>query len=158
MSFMLWDLPEREYHKAALDILEKAKKELTKEDMSWLSSLIVKKSWWDTVDVLSPHIMGYMFSIHGELIQSYADKWIEDENIWLQRSAILYQLKYKDKTDEERLFRYILRRANSDEFFVQKAIGWILREYAKTRPENVRTFVANHYLKPLSKREALKHL
>ncbi len=156
--FMLWDLPEREYQKAALDILEKAKKELTKDDLPWLSSLIVKKSWWDTIDVLSPHIMGYMFSNNDELIHSFADKWIEDENIWLQRSALLYQLNYKDETDEERLFRYILRRANSDEFFVQKAIGWILREYAKTRPESVKTFVANHYLKPLSKREALKHL
>ena len=156
--FMLWDLPEREYQKAALDIIEKAKKKLTEEDVTWLSSLIVKKSWWDTVDVLSPHIVGYMFSKHGELIPSFADQWIEDENIWLQRSAILYQLKYKDKTDKERLVRYIIRRAESDEFFVQKAIGWVLREYAKTRPESVRSFVANHSLKPLSKREALKHL
>lgn len=154
---MLWDLPEREYQKAALDILEKAKKQLTKEDMPWLTSLIMKKSWWDTVDVLSPDIMGYMFSNDDELIHSFADKWIEDENIWLQRSAILYQLKFKDKTDEERLFRYILRRADSDEFFVQKAIGWVLREYAKTRPESVKAFVTNHNLKPLSKREALKH-
>ena len=155
---ILWDLPEREYQKAALDIIERAKRELTKDDMPWLSSLIVRKSWWDTVDVLSPHIMRYMFSKDSELIHSFADKWIEDENIWLQRSAILYQLYYKDETDEERLFRYILRRANSDEFFVQKAIGWILREYAKTRPENVRQFVATNNLKPLSKREALKHL
>ncbi len=155
---MLWELPEREYQKAALDILEASKKKLTKDDMSWLSSLIVKKSWWDTIDVLSPHIMGYMFSIQPELIPSFADKWIEDDNIWLQRSAILYQLKYKDETDEELLFRYILRRATSDEFFVQKAIGWILREYAKTRPENVKAFVRNHHLKPLSKREALKYL
>jgi 3-methyladenine DNA glycosylase AlkD len=92
-----------------------------------------------------------------KLILSFADKWIDDENIWLQRSAILYQLYYKGETDEERLFRYILRRANSDEFFVQKAIGWVLREYAKTSPKNVISFVANHQLKPLSKREALKH-
>lgn len=155
--FMLWGLPEREYQKAALDILEKTKKELTNNDMQWLSHLIVKKSWWDTVDVLSPHIMGYMFLNNGKLILSFADKWIDDENFWLQRTAILYQLYYKGKTDEERLFRYILRRANSDEFFVQKAIGWILREYGKTRPGNVISFVANHQLKPLSKREALKH-
>nr|WP_279663753.1 DNA alkylation repair protein [Ectobacillus ponti] len=155
--YMLWDLPEREYQKAALDILAKTKKELTTADMPWLSDLILKKSWWDTVDVLSPHIIGYMFSNNRELVLSFADKWIDDENIWLQRSAILYQLYFKSETDEERLFRYIIRRANSDEFFVQKAIGWILREYAKTRPENVISFVANHQLKPLSKREALKH-
>ena len=74
-----------------------------------------------------------------------------------KEQAILYQLKYKEKTDEERLFRYILRRASSDEFFVQKAIGWALREYAKTQPDNVKKFVSQHTLKPLSEREALKH-
>lgn len=126
--------------------------------MPWLVNLIVSKSWWDTVDVLSPHIMGYMFSTYPKLISQYSDLWIEDENIWLQRSAILYQLHYKGGTDEERLFRYIIRRANNDEFFVQKAIGWVLREYAKTNPESVKSFVLNHQLKPLSKREALKHL
>ncbi|WP_269083730.1 DNA alkylation repair protein [Peribacillus butanolivorans] len=99
-----------------------------------------------------------MFSTYPKLIPQYSDLWIEDENIWLQRSAILYQLHYKGGTDEERLFRYIIRRANSDEFFVQKAIGWVLRQYGKTNPESVKSFVLNHQLKPLSKREALKHL
>ena len=69
----------------------------------------------------------------------------------------MYQLYYKEKTDEKRLSRYILRRASSDEFFVQKTIGCVLREYAKTRPENEKFFVSQHPLKPLSKREALKH-
>lgn len=155
--FSLWDLPEREYQQAALDILERAKKDLTTNDMSWLSTLIVKKSWWETVDVLSPRIFGYMFLTNPELVPLYAEKWIENENIWLQRAAILYQLKYKEKTDEERLFRSILRRASSDEFFVQKAIGWALREYAKTQPDHVKNFVSQHSLKPLSTREALKH-
>ncbi len=156
--FSLWNLPEREYQYAALDILEKKKKDLTPADMSWLERLLIKKSWWETIDVLSVNIIGYVFSIHPELIPLYSDQWIEDENIWLQRSALLYQLKYKEKTDEKRLFRYILNRAKSDEFFVQKAIGWSLREYAKTSPEKVKIFVAQNSLKPLSKREALKHL
>ena len=154
----LWELPEREYQKAALDILEAVKKTLTPEDMPWLSSLIVKKSWWDTVDELSPHIMGHMFKAYPELIPQYADQWIKDNNFWLQRAAILYQLKFKNVTDEDRLFRYILYRADSDEFFVQKAIGWVLREYAKTNPTVVREFVTSNELKPLSKREALKNL
>lgn len=98
-----------------------------------------------------------MFLTNHELVPLYTDKWIENENIWLQRAAILYQLKYQEKTNEERLFRYILRRASSDEFFVQKAIGWALREYAKTNPDNVKSFVSQHPLKPLSEREALKH-
>jgi len=156
--YSLWDLPEREYQQAALDLLEIGKRNLTAEDMSWLSTLIVKKSWWETVDVLAPRIFGHMFLKNPELVSIYPDKWIEDENFWLQRSAIIYQLKYKEKTDEQRLYRYILRRAGSEEFFIQKAIGWALREYAKTEPEHVRDFVSKHTLKPLSKREALKHL
>ena len=156
--FLLWEHPQREYQKAALDLLEKVKKTLTPEDMPWLSSLIVSKSWWDTVDELSPHIMGHMFKAYPELLSQYADKWIMDENFWLQRTAILYQLKYKNTTDEERVFRYILYRAESEEFFVQKAIGWALREYAKTNPSAVKEFVASNQLKPLSKREALKNI
>ncbi|WP_077622635.1 DNA alkylation repair protein [Sediminibacillus massiliensis] len=155
---ILWERSEREYQKAALDILNKVKTSLTPEDMPWLSSLLVTKSWWDTVDVLSPHIMGYLFRTYPELIPLYADKWIMDANFWLQRSAILFQLYYKDKTDEERLLHYIRLRADSEEFFVQKAIGWVLREYAKTNPSNVKEFVSSTSLKPLSKREALKHL
>jgi len=154
----LWERSEREYQKAALDILEKVKKDLTPEDMPWLSSLLVNKSWWDTVDVLSPHIMGYMFTAHPKLISQYADQWILDENFWLQRSALLYQLYYKNRTDEERLFQYILNTSDSEEFFVQKAIGWVLREYAKTNPLVVKDFVSLNYLKPLSRREALKNL
>lgn len=156
--FSLWELPEREYQQAALDLLEMGKKVLTADDLSWLSTLIVKKSWWETVDVLAPRIFGQMLLENPELVPIYPDKWIEDENFWLQRSAIIYQLKYKEKTDEERLFRNILRRAESNEFFIQKAIGWALREYAKTEPDHVRDFVSKHPLKPLSKREALKHL
>ncbi|MCF2649168.1 DNA alkylation repair protein [Niallia sp. Sow4_A1] len=156
--FILWERSEREYQKAALDILEKVKKELTPDDIPWLSSLLVKKSWWDTVDVLSPHIMGNLFTIYPELIAQYADQWIVDDNFWLQRSALLYQLYYKKRTDEKRLFQYILTTADSDEFFVQKAIGWVLREYAKTNPVAVRDFVSFNDLKPLSRREALKNL
>lgn len=155
--YFLWDLPEREFQKGALDLLGKSKKILGPEDIPWLSKLIVKKSWWDTVDELAPHPIGSMFLAHPEIISSYADKWIEDENIWLQRTAIIYQLFYKDKTDVERLYRYILRRADSNEFFVQKAIGWALRQYAKTNPDAVMSFVSTHSLKPLSRRETLKH-
>lgn len=92
------------------------------------------------------------------LLEQYAEEWIEDENIWLQKSAILYQLIYKDRTDEERLYRFILTRKDGDEFFVQKAIGWALREYSKTAPESVQSFVSDHPLKLLSRREALKHI
>lgn len=154
----LWERSEREYQKAALDMLETVKADLTPDDMPWLSSLLVNKSWWDTVDVLSPHIMGYMFTAYPKLISQYADQWILDGDIWLQRSALLFQLYYKNRTNEKLLFQYIVSRANSEEFFVQKAIGWVLREYGKTNPLVVKKFVALNYLKPINRREALKNL
>lgn len=154
----LWSLPEREYQRAALDILQKMKRELSSADMQWLTGLVVTRSWWDTIDVLSPHIFGHLFSNDEKLIKQYAEDWIEDDNIWLQRTALLYQSFYKDKTDEGRLYRFILKQKDSDEFFVQKAIGWALREYSKTDPDSVERFVSKHQLKPLSRREALKHI
>lgn len=88
------------------------------------------------------------------------DAWIEDDDIWLVRTALLHQLAYKSATDTERLFAYCRRRAGHPDFFVRKAIGWALREYAKTDPEAVRAFVADQraLLAPLSVREALKNL
>lgn len=88
------------------------------------------------------------------------DTWIDDDNLWVARTALLHQLRYKDATDTERLFRYCLTRADDPDFFIRKAIGWCLREYAKTDPDAVRDFVdgARDRLSPLSVREAMKHL
>ncbi|MTV49170.1 DNA alkylation repair protein [Heliobacillus mobilis] len=154
----LWRRPEREYQYAAIEIVMFAKKNLSPEDMPWLVPLLMTKQWWDTIDLLSPQIMGYMFTAYPQLIPDYPDRWIDNADFWLQRSAILYQLNYKEKTDESRLFRYILQCAGSNEFFVQKAIGWALRQYARTSPEKVQAFVSTHPLKPLCQREALKHI
>ena len=84
--------------------------------------------------------------------------WNHSENIWLQRTTILFQLLAKSKKNEELLYRYIQNVSSSNEFFVQKAIGWALRNYAKSNPDSVLRFVHSCALKPLSKREALKHL
>ncbi|TYR80623.1 DNA alkylation repair protein [Priestia megaterium] len=154
----LWDLPQREFQATGLDLLVKMKGVLTKDHIPLLESLIIQKSWWDTVDLLASNTIGYLFQKYPEVIPIYAEKWINSENMWLQRTAILYQLKYKHKTDLNRLFRYIVQHAESEEFFIQKAIGWSLREYSKTNPEAVRTFISEHQLKPLSKREGLKHI
>jgi 3-methyladenine DNA glycosylase AlkD len=91
-------------------------------------------------------------------IADYPDRWIQDDYFWLQRSAILFQLKYKQKTDEEKLFQIINQRKDSKEFFIQKAIGWALREYSKTSPDAVVTFIKNNELAPLSQREGMKHV
>lgn len=88
------------------------------------------------------------------------DEWIASEKIWLARTAILHQTRYKADTEEDRLFAYCLRRASDTEFFIRKAIGWALREHAKTNPAAVRRFVRENeaLLSGLSKRDALKHL
>ncbi|MGG8408798.1 DNA alkylation repair protein, partial [Streptomyces sp. 12297] len=82
------------------------------------------------------------------------DEWIADEDLWLARTALLHQLRYRDATDADRLFGYCLRRADHPDFFIRKAIGWSLREYAKTAPDEVRAFVtdAQDLLSPLSRR------
>ena len=88
------------------------------------------------------------------------DRWIDDRNLWIRRTAILSQLKHKGGTDRDQLFGYCLRRAGEKEFFIRKAIGWALREYAKTEPDAVRAFALEHreQLSGLSFREATKHL
>ena len=84
-------------------------------------------------------------------------EWSKSDNMWTNRSAILHQLKFKQETNTDLLFEIIKQHSSSKEFFIQKAIGWVLREYAKTNPDLVKEFVEGHPLKPLSKREALKH-
>ena len=93
-------------------------------------------------------------------LRAIVDQWIDDDNLWLIRSALIHQLFYKDQTDADRLFSYIEHQAAHTDFFVRKAIGWALRQYGRTDPDAVRSFVASHdsELSGLSKREALKHL
>jgi 3-methyladenine DNA glycosylase AlkD len=155
----LWEQPYRELHYVAIQLLEKP---IKKADASWLELLeymIVNNSWWDTVDTIAAKLIGAYFEKHKDLAAEAPDKWIVSDNMWLRRTAMLYQLKYKKKTDTERLFDYILRTAHEKEFFIQKAQGWTLREYAKTDMQAVVDFVKQHEdkLSNLTKREALKH-
>ncbi|MCL6603711.1 MAG: DNA alkylation repair protein [Paenibacillus sp.] len=152
----LWNLPEREYQYTGLDILFKIKKKLEPKDLSLIEGFILNRSWWDTVDLLASNAAGYLLHNSPRLQLEYGEKWIQSENMWLNRTAILFQLHYKQDTDEDLLYRYILRHSDSPEFFLQKAIGWALREYSKTNAASVKDFVEKENLKPLSKREALK--
>lgn len=154
----LWSLPEREYQYIALDLLGKGKKRYIPEDLEVAEGLITTKSWWDTVDYLAAHTVGTLLRLYPALIPQSNERWLEGTNMWLQRTALLFQLSYKDKTDQELLFNNIRFCAGSKEFFIQKAIGWSLREYAKTNPDAVRHFVGMTPMAPLSRREALKHL
>lgn len=153
----LWEMDEREYQYVAIDYLKRAKKCFTPDDLKSLKQLIMTKSWWDTVDIIASHLVGYIVKTYPQCA-SIIDEWIDDSDMWVRRSAILHQLSFKEDTDEEKLFTYCKKHAHDKEFFIAKAIGWALREYAKTNSKAVVQFVENTPLQNLSKREALKHM
>ncbi|HMM20821.1 MAG TPA: DNA alkylation repair protein [Selenomonadales bacterium] len=154
----LWKLPEREYQYAAVDYLVELRRQLTAEDTGLLQGLITGKAWWDTVDPLATVVVGDLAGRHPHIVPETIEDWSGHENLWLRRTAILFQLKYKARTDTPLLYRFILRNAASREFFIQKAIGWALREYSKTDPESVRAFIRENALPRLSVREGGKYL
>jgi 3-methyladenine DNA glycosylase AlkD len=153
-----WQLPYREYKYFALELMVKMKKNLGHDAIFLYERLITDQSWWDTIDWIAPSLAGYHFEQYPEERRDYINKWIKSGNIWLQRSCILFQLKYKGNTDTRLLKSIILKLNDSKEFFIRKAIGWILREYSKTDPGFVVRFVQTHELSGLSHREALKWL
>jgi 3-methyladenine DNA glycosylase AlkD len=154
-----WELPEREYQYFACGLLRRHARICSATFLDTARHLITTKPWWDTVDTLAAHLVGTLVSRHPALV-STMDEWIEDQDMWLVRTAILHQLSYKGSTDTERLFRYCTRQAAHPDFFVRKAIGWALRQYAWTDPAAVRAYVRENEsrLAPLSVREALKNV
>lgn len=154
----LWALPEREFQYLAIDYLLSLKQQLGIDDIDELKLLVSSKSWWDTVDLLASHAVGSLCLRHPSLICSRILGWAESDNIWLARTAILFQLKYKKNTDVEVLEQVIDSNLKSREFFINKAIGWALREYSKSNPQWVCNYLSGHRLQPLSVREASKYL
>lgn len=152
----LWEQPEREFQHFAMALLEKYSKKADAGFIEILEWIIVTKSWWDTVDFIAANLVGTHFKRFPELIPVYTEKWMNSGNFWLQRSALLFQLKYKNQTDLKLLFGFIEKLSGSREFFIRKAIGWALREYSKTDPDAIIRFVETHQLQPLSSKEALK--
>ena len=150
-----WAKPEREYQYFACTYLRKHVGLGSPSLLGTVRELITTKSWWDTVDTLAAHTVGPLVTAHPALVETM-DAWIGDENMWVARTAILHQLRYKQRTDAERLFRYCTAQAGHKDFFIRKAIGWALREYAYTDPDAVRAYVQAHRaeLSPLSMREA----
>jgi 3-methyladenine DNA glycosylase AlkD len=120
--------------------------------------MLTTKSWWDTVDTISGGPLGVHFKRFPEVREKYLMKWRVSDNFWLRRAAILFQLNYKQETDFDLLCEIITETLGSKEFFINKAIGWSLRQYARVDPNAVKKFVMSTPLHPLSRREALKHL
>ena len=152
----LWSMPERDFQYFGIELLIKCRKFWTAGDDRFWEFLITHKSWWDSVDYLANKVTGPWFRRFPEKIKPVTGRWNQSENIWLQRMSILFQLKYKKDTDLKLLFKYIQNLSHSKEFFVQKAIGWSLREYTKTDPAPILKFLEETTLAPLSRREALK--
>jgi hypothetical protein len=147
----LWAEPEREFQYVGADMLWAKASQLSSTDVEWLGGFVQQKSWWDTVDALAKTI-GQVATAQQMLAWSVAD------NLWLRRVAIIHQLRRKASTDTALLARIIVNNVGSTEFYINKAIGWALREYSKTDADWVREFVATHELSRLSQREALKRL
>ncbi|KUN85371.1 DNA alkylation repair protein [Streptomyces griseoruber] len=159
VALRCWALPEREYHYFAVDYLRRHAGRCSSAFLPVAHRLITTTSWWDTVDLLAAHVVGALVEADPRLTATM-DDWIADDDLWVARTALLHQLRYKDRTDTERLFAYCLRQSGHPDFFIRKAIGWCLREYAKTDPAAVRAFLARERgrFAPLTVREALKNI
>ncbi|MGL4521710.1 MAG: DNA alkylation repair protein [Bacilli bacterium] len=154
----LWKMPEREFQYAAIDYLIKNKHKLVKEDIHFVRRLIVQKPWWDSVDLISAHLVGHLVEMYPVLIEEVIIPWSTDENIWLRRASILFQLKYKENIQWDVLRKVIENNEQQREFFIKKAIGWMLREASKTNRSWVQSFIEKQSLSTLSVREASKYL
>ena len=154
----LFDRREREYHYIAMEFLMKRQKEWDERIPVLVEKWILENSWWDVVDVLAPKIMGPFFLMYPNQRDQWLDRWMKSGNFWLQRVCIIFQLLHKSKTDTQLLASVINQLSSSKEFFIQKAIGWSLRQYARTDPNWVFQFVESNQLAPLSKREAIRRL
>lgn len=155
---ILWAKSEREYHYVALDIFEKHKKLITPKSFKLLDQMIVSHSWWDSVDGISSYAIAPMVLKYPEMKEKM-ERYAVDRNMWRNRISIIHQLLYKERTDKEFLFRICELHMHREEFFIRKAIGWALRQYAKTNRKEVYAFVEKnkHKLSALSYKEALKH-
>jgi 3-methyladenine DNA glycosylase AlkD len=152
-------LDEREYQYAAVDLLGRHVRRLTPADIPALLALVEKKSWWDTVDALASVVNRILRAADSQM-QSLMDEALASESFWIRRVAILHQLGWRERTDSKRLFGYATACAHEKEFFIRKAIGWALRDYARHASKQVRAFLHEHkgVLSPLTVREAGKHI
>ena len=156
----LWNQEEREHQHLGMDLMVKIKRHMRQEDLIFIESLITRRSWWDTVDLIAAHHVGNLLSKDKAFQLDKAEEYISSDNMWIQRTAILFQLSYKDNTDEKLLYSLIDRCRGSKEFFINKACGWALRQYSKFRPESVRKYIDSRreHLAGLTIREGSKYL
>ncbi len=156
----LWRLPHREEKYAAITFARQGDAFITPDSLPLYERLIREGAWWDLVDEVATNLVGQVQLKHRSQVRAVINRWIDSDDLWIRRAAIISQIGHKQKTDQKQLFRHCLKRAAEKEFFIRKAIGWALRDYSYVAPEAVRDFLlANRErLSPLSFREGAKQL
>jgi 3-methyladenine DNA glycosylase AlkD len=160
LATALWELPHREEKYLAQGVATAFPKWIIPESFPLYERFVVEGAWWDFVDEIATQLIRRLIVEHPDQTWPVVDRWIDDADMWLRRTAILCQIGARERTDTGRLFAFCERRAFEREFFIRKAIGWALREQARTDPEAVARFAVEHRdrLSGLSYREATKHI
>jgi 3-methyladenine DNA glycosylase AlkD len=156
----LWKLRHREERYCAITFARRYEAFITPASIPLYERMIREGAWWDFVDEIAANLVGAVYGNFRAQTRPIIERWIDDDDMWIRRTAILSHLRHKHQTDAAQLFEFCLKRANESEFFIRKAIGWALREYSKTDPRAVRAFLAKNRkrLSNLSYAEASKHL
>ena len=156
----LWKLPHREERYCAITFARRYEQFITSESLPLYERMIREGAWWDFVDEIAVNLVGTVYGNFRAQTRPIIEQWIDDEHMWIRRTALLSHLKHKRETDAAQLFKHCLKRADEPEFFIRKAIGWALREYSKTDPRAVRAFLKTNrkQLSNLSYTEGSKHL
>jgi 3-methyladenine DNA glycosylase AlkD len=156
----LWELPHREEQYCAIWFARRYEEFITPASMPLYERMIREGAWWDFVDEIAANLVGTVYENFRAPTRPVIERWIDDDDMWIRRTAILAHLKHKQDTDAAQLFKHCLKRAHEPEFFIRKAIGWALREYSKTDPRAVRAFLKKNskQLSNLSYAEGSRHL
>lgn len=156
----LWRLPHREERYAAIAYARQHPGFITPASLPIYERMIREGAWWDFVDEIAAHLVGTLLLENRKAIRPVIERWIDDDHMWIRRAALIAHVKHKQATDAAQLFDHCLRRAHEKDFFIRKAIGWALRDYSKTNPAAVKSFLAKNKsaLSALSYNEGSKHL
>ena len=157
---VLWELPHREEKYLAIGVAGAHPRFITFDQIDLYERMVSEGAWWDLVDSIASGIIGKVVLNERARMRPVLNAWIDCDDMWLRRTAIISQLEHKESTDAGMLFDFCTRRAFEKEFFIRKAIGWALRQYARTNPEAVTEYLLENRdsLSGLSFREAAKHL
>ncbi len=158
LLYELWNKPQRELQYCAQELATNWKCYKLSDSTKFYLELITQKSWWDTVDYLATNGVGAALMNDSQQQQTIMIDWAHSNNLWVRRVAIIHQLKYNLKTQKDLLASTITPNLNDPDFFIQKAIGWALRQYGKHNPNWVLAFAKSHELSNLAKREGLRLL